>query len=117
MCVYLWNLLYLLLWARIPHSQQKSPQCSAWVQSQKWQSGLSSFPSKQFNITVVQVCCPTTDVEEAEVDQFYEDLQQVLEWTPKKKKKKRKEKKRDVPFIVGDWNAKVGSQKIPRIIA
>ena len=52
------------------------------------------FQVKIFNITVVQVCCPTTDVEEAEVDQFYEDLQQVLELTPKKKKKKKKRKKR-----------------------
>ena len=78
MCVYLWNLSYLLLWARIPHSQQKSPQCSTWVQSQKWQCGLSLFPNKWFNITVVQVYCPATDVEEAEVDQFYEDLQDSL---------------------------------------
>ena len=74
------------------------------------------FPNKWFNITVVQVYCPTTDVEEAEVDQFYEDLKQVLELTPKKKKRRRKKKqKRDVLFIVGDWNAKVGSQWIPRI--
>ena len=56
---------------------------------------------KPFNITVIQVCALTSNVEEAEVEQFYEDLQDLLELTPKK----------DVLFIIGDWNAKVGSQK------
>ena len=56
-----------------------------------------------FNITVIQVCAPTTDAEEVEVEQFYEDLQDLLELTPQK----------DVFFIIGDWNAKVGSQEIP----
>ena len=58
---------------------------------------------KQFNIMVIQVYAPTNNAEEAEVEQFYEDLQDLLELTPKK----------DVLFIIGDWNAKVGSQEIP----
>ena len=58
---------------------------------------------KPFNITVIQVYAPTNDAEEAEVEQFYEDLQDLLELTPKK----------DVLFIIGDWNAKVGSQETP----
>ena len=53
------------------------------------------FQGKPFNITVIQAYAPTSNAEEAEVDQFYEDLQQVLELTPKKKKKKRKEKKEE----------------------
>ena len=56
-------------------------------------------------MTVIQVYVPTTDAEEAEVEQFYEDLQDLLELTPKK----------DVLFIKRDWNAKVGSQEIPGI--
>ena len=63
------------------------------------------FQGKPFNITVIQVYAPTTNIEEAE--RFYEDLQDVLELTPKKKK--------NVLFITGDWNAKVGSQKIPGV--
>ena len=64
------------------------------------------FQGKPFNITVIQVYAPTTNAEEAEVEQFYEDLQDVLELTLKK----------DVLFITGDWNAKVGSQETPAII-
>ena len=56
---------------------------------------------KPFNITVIQVCAPTSNAEEAEVEQFYEDLQDLLELTPQKY----------VLFIIGDWNAKVGSQE------
>ena len=56
-----------------------------------------------FNVTVIQVYSLTSNAEEAEVELFYEDLQDLLELTPKK----------DVLFIIGDWNAKVGSQKIP----
>ena len=56
---------------------------------------------KPFNITVIQVYAPTSNTEEAEFDRFYEDLQDLLEPTPKK----------DVLFIIGDWNPKVGSQK------
>ena len=63
------------------------------------------FQGKPFNIIVIQVYSPTSNAEEAEVEQFYEDLQDLLELTPKK----------DVLFIIGDWNAKVGSQEIPGI--
>ena len=62
---------------------------------------------KPFNITVIQVYGPTSNAEEAEVGQFYEDLQDLLELTPKK----------DVLFILGDWNAKVGSQETPGVTA
>ena len=82
----------------------KSPKHSTWVQSQKQQNDLC-FQGKPFNITVIQVYAPTTNSEEAEVEQFYEDLQDLLELIPKK----------DVLFITGDWNAKVGSQEIPGV--
>ena len=64
------------------------------------------FQGKPFNTTVIQVYAPTTNAKEPEVEWFYEDLQDLLELTPPK----------DV-FIIGDWNAKVGSQEIPRIKA
>ena len=60
---------------------------------------------KQFNIMVIQVYAPTSNAEEAEVERFYEDLQDLLELTPKK----------DVLFIICDWNAKVGSQETPGV--
>ena len=60
------------------------------------------FQGKPFNITVIQVYAATTDAKEIEVDLFYEDLQHLLELTPEK----------DVLFIIGDWNAKIGSQEI-----
>ena len=63
------------------------------------------FQGKTFSMTVIQAYAPTANAEEAEVDQFYEDLQDLLELTPKK----------DVLFITGDWNAKVGSQETPGI--
>ena len=63
------------------------------------------FQGKPFNITVTQVYAPTNNTEEAEVEQFCEDLQDLLELTPKK----------DVIFIIGDWNAKVGSQETPGV--
>ena len=63
------------------------------------------FQGKPFNITVVQVYAPTSNTEEAEVEWLYEDLQDLLELTPKK----------DVIFIIGDWNAKVGSQETPGV--
>ena len=63
------------------------------------------FQGKSFSITVIQVYTPTSNAEEAEGQWFYEDLQDLLELTPKK----------DVLFIIGDWNAKVGSQKIPGV--
>ena len=61
------------------------------------------FQGKPFSITVIQVYPPTSNPKEAEVERFYEDLQDLLELTPKK----------DVLFIIGDWNAKVGSQETP----
>ena len=65
------------------------------------------FQGKPFSITVIQVNAPTSNAEEAEVERFYEHLQALLELTPKK----------DVLFITGDWNAKVGSQETPGITA
>ena len=64
-----------------------------------------NFQGKPFNITVIQVYPPTTNAEEAEVEWFYEDLQDLLGLTPNK----------DVLFIIGGWNAKVGSQEIPGV--
>ena len=63
------------------------------------------FQGKSFNTTVIQVYAPTSNTEEAEVEQFYEDLQDLLELTPPK----------DVLFIIDDWNAKVGSQETPGV--
>ena len=63
------------------------------------------FQGKLFNITVIQINAPASNTEEVEVEWFYEDLQDFLELTPKK----------DVLFIIGDWNAKVGSQEIPGV--
>ena len=63
---------------------------------------LPRFQGKPFNITVTQVYAPTSNAEEVEVERIYEDLQDLLELTPKK----------DVLFIIGDWNAKVGSQSL-----
>ena len=63
------------------------------------------FQGKPFNFTVIQVCAPNSNAEEAEVEWFYEDLQDLLELTPQK----------GVLFIIGDWNTKVGSQEIPGV--
>ena len=63
------------------------------------------FQDKPFNVMVIQVYAPTSNAEEAEVEQFYEDLQDLLELTPKK----------DILFIIGDWNTKIGSQEIPGV--
>ena len=63
------------------------------------------FQGKSSNITVVQVYAPTTNAKEAEVEWFYDNLQDLIEPTPEK----------DVLFIIGDWNAKVGSQEIPGV--
>ena len=73
------------------------------MQSQKWNDKIISvhFQGKPFNITVIQVYGLTNNAEEAELEWFYEDLQDLLELTPKK----------DVLFIIGDWNAKVGVKK------
>ena len=63
------------------------------------------FQGRPFSVTVIQVYAPTSNTKEAEIDQFYEDLQDLLKLTPKK----------DVLFIIGDWNAKVGSQETPGV--
>ena len=63
------------------------------------------FQGKPFNVTIIQVYAPTSNAEEAEVEWFYEDLQDLLEVAPKK----------DVLFIKGDWNAKVGNQETPGV--
>ena len=63
------------------------------------------FQSKPFNITVIQVYAPTNKAEEAEVEQFYEDLQDLLELTSPK----------DILYIIGDWNTKLGSQETPGV--
>ena len=63
------------------------------------------FQGKPFNITVIQVYAPTSNAEEVEIEWLYEDIQDLLELTPKK----------DVLFIIGDWNIKVGIQEIPGV--
>ena len=68
----------------------------------EWSVCLQGIP---FNITVIQVYAPNSNTEEAEVERFYEDLQDLLELTPEK----------DVLFIIGDWNTKVGSQETPGV--
>ena len=73
------------------------------MQSQKRQNNLCSFPNKPFSITVIHVYAPTSNTEETENERFYEDLQDLVELTPKN----------DVLFTIGDWNAKVGSQETP----
>ena len=75
------------------------------MQSQNWQNDLGLFQGKPFNITVIQVYALTSNAKEAEVEQFYEDLQDLLKLTIKK----------DVLFIIGDWSAKVGSQELPGV--
>ena len=75
------------------------------MQSQKWQNDLCSFPRKPFNITVIQVYALTNNAEGAQVEWFCENLLDLLELTPQK----------DVLFIIGDWNAKAGSQEIPGV--
>ena len=72
------------------------------------------FQGKPFNIMVIQACAPTSNAEEAEVEWFYEDLQDLLELTPTGKRKK-EIKKKEVLFIIGDSNAEVGSQETPGI--
>ena len=83
----------------------KSLKCSTWMQSQKRQMISVHFQGKAFNITVIQVYAPISNAEKAEVEWFYEDLQDLVELTPKKV----------VLFIIGDWNAKVGSQETPGV--
>ena len=75
------------------------------MQSQNDRMISVRFQGKPFNITVIQVYAQTSNAEEAEVEQFYEDLQDLLELTPKK----------DIFFIIWNWNAQVGSQEIPGV--
>ena len=75
------------------------------MQSQKWQNDPVCFQGKPFNITVIQVYAPTSNTEEAEVERFCEDLQDLLEIIPQN----------GVLFIIGDWNAKVDSQEMPGV--
>ena len=75
------------------------------MQSQNDRMISVHFQGKPFNITVIQVYAPTSNAEEAEVEWFYEDLQDLLKLTPQK----------DVLLIIGDWNAKVGSQETPGV--
>ena len=83
------------------HSQQKSPKCNL-----KNDRVISvHFQGKPFNTTVIQVHAPTSNAEEAEAERFYEDLQDLLELTCRK----------DVLFIIGEWNAKVGSHETPGV--
>ena len=72
---------------------------------------LNHFQGKPLNITVIQVCGPTTNAEEIEIDPFYVDLEDLLDLTPKKKKKEK-----DVLFIIVGWNAKVESKEIQGVI-
>ena len=80
-------------------------KCSTWVNLKSDRVIYVCLQGKPFNITVIQVYAPTSNAEEAEVERFYRDLQDLLELTPKK----------DVLFIIGDWNAKAGSQEIPGV--
>ena len=76
-----------------------------WVQSQKQQNDFVYFQGKLFNITLIQDCASKTNAEEVEVEELYEDLEDILKLTLPK----------DAFFIIGGWNAKVGSQEIPGV--
>ena len=82
-----------------------SLNCSTWMHLKNDRMISVCFQGKPFNITVIQAYAPTRNAEEAEFERFYEDLQDLLELTPQK----------DVLFIIGDWNAKVGSQETPGV--
>ena len=75
------------------------------MQSQNWQNDLCSFPRQTIQYHVIQVYALTSNAEEAEAEWFYDDLQDLLELTPPK----------NVLFILGDWNAEVGSQETPGV--
>ena len=83
----------------------KSPKCSTWMQSQERQNDLFSFPRQTIQHHGNPNLWLDSNAEEAEVEWFYDDLQNLSELTPKK----------DVLFIIGDWNAKVGSQETPGV--
>ena len=100
------------MWARIPYKKWSSPHSQQRVQNSVFGCNLNNdrmiplhFQGKPFSITVVQIYAPTTNAKEAEVEWFYDDLQDLLKVTPKK----------DVLFITDDWNSKVGSQEIPGV--
>ena len=98
--------MYLLLWARIFQRNRVAIIVNQRVQNLKNDRMISvCFQGKSFTITVIQVYAPTSNTEEAEVEWFYEDLQDFLELTSKK----------DVLLSIGDWNAKVGSQETPGV--
>ena len=97
---------------RNPSEEMKEPSWSTKESEMQYLDAISKMTEwsvclqgKPFNITVIQVYAPTSNAEEAEDERFYEDLQDLLELTPK----------RDVLFIIGDWNAKVGSQETPGV--
>ena len=83
----------------------KSLKCSTWMQSQKRKNDLCSFPRQTIQYHGNEVYAPTSNTEEAEVERFHEDLQDLLELTPKIY----------VLFVIGNWNAKVGSQETPGV--
>ena len=96
--------MYLLLWARIFQRNRVAIIVNQRVQNLKNDRMISvCFQGKSFTITVIQVYAPTSYAEKAEDEQCYEDLQDLLQLTPKN----------DVLFSIGDWNAKVGSQETP----
>ena len=104
--------LYLLLWAESLWRNGVAITVNKRVQNAVLGCNLKNnrmisvhFQGKPFNITVIQVYAPSSNAEEAKVEWFYEDLQDLLELTPQK----------DVLFIIGDWNAKVGSQETPGV--
>ena len=84
----------------------KNLKCSTWMQSKNDRMISVRFQGKPFNVTVIQIYAPTSNAEEGEVKWFYEELQDLLKLTRKK----------DVLFIIGDWNEKAGSQEIPGVI-
>ena len=103
---------YILLQAGIPQKKWTSIMVNKRVQNAVLGCNLKNdrmisirLQGKPFNITVIQIYAPTSNAEEAKVEWFYKDLQDLLELTPQK----------DVLFIIGDWNAKVGSQETPGV--
>ena len=100
--------IYLLLWAGISQKKWNSHHGQQRVQNAVLGRSLKNdrmisvrFQGKPFNITIIQAYAPNSNAEEAEIEWFYEDLQDLLALTPKK----------DVLFIIGGWNAKVGNQE------
>ena len=82
--IYNWESIPKKKWSRL-HSQQKILKCSTWMQSQKRQNDLCSSPRQTIQYHIYPSLCPTSNVEEAEVERFYEDLQDILELIPKKR--------------------------------